>query len=76
LNGTIAGRYLAPATVTGDGALAKREGTTMMTEKQPIERATLGETLVFFAKLAGFLAALAVFGFAVFWITHTLKGGK
>jgi hypothetical protein len=37
-----------------------------MTSEPPRQRASLKETAVFFAKLFGYLAALAVFGFLVF----------
>ena len=38
----------------------------------PRERATAKETLVFYVKLLGFLAALALFGFIVFSLRRHL----
>jgi hypothetical protein len=44
----------------------------MMASEPPRERATLKETAVFFAKLFGYLAALAAFGFLVFTLRRHL----
>jgi hypothetical protein len=38
----------------------------------PRERAGVKETLVFYARLVAFLAGLAAFGFAVFWLRRSL----
>jgi hypothetical protein len=46
-----------------------------MTPEKP-RRATARETVVFYAKLAGFLLALAAFGFVVFLITKNLHIGR
>ena len=43
-----------------------------MASEPPRQRATLKETVVFFAKLFGYLAALALFGFIVFTLRRHL----
>ncbi|HEX8059045.1 MAG TPA: hypothetical protein VF481_20420 [Novosphingobium sp.] len=43
-----------------------------MTDTPKPERMGAKETLIFYAKLAGFLAGLALFGFAVFYLRRHL----
>lgn len=43
-----------------------------MTDKPKPERMSAKQTLVFYAKLAGFLAGLALFGFVVFYLRRHL----
>ncbi len=43
-----------------------------MAAEPPHERATARETLIFYAKLVGFLAALTAFGFVIFALRRML----
>lgn len=44
----------------------------LMSDGPKPERMSVKETLIFYAKLAGFLAGLALFGFIVFYLRRQL----